>query len=43
MGKYRLQMALEGAAKDTLGRVPWLLAAALAVALAVSVWQRYWG
>ena len=42
MGKYRLQMALEGAAKDTLGRAPWLLAAAFAAALAVSVWQRYW-
>ena len=43
MGKYRLQMAFEAAAKDTLGRVPWLLAAAFAVALTVSVWQRYQG
>ena len=42
MGRYRLQMAVEAAAKDTLGRVPWLLAAAFAVALTVSVWQRYW-
>ena len=41
MGRYRLQMALEAAAKDTTGRVPWLLAAALASALAISVWQRF--
>ena len=42
MGKYRLQMALEAAAEETFGRAPWLLAAAFAAALAVSVWQRYW-
>ena len=43
MGKYRVQMALEAAAKETVGRVPWLLAAAFAIALAISVWQRYGG
>ena len=43
MGKYRVQMALEAAAKETMGRVPWLVAVAFATALAVSVWQRYGG
>ena len=43
MGKYRLQMALEAAARDTLKRAPWLLAAAFAAALAFSIWQHYRG
>ena len=43
MGKYRLQMALEAAAKETLGRVPWVLAASVLIALAISVWQHYRG
>ena len=43
MGRYRLQMALEAAARDTLGRAPWLLAAAFTLALAVSLWQHYRG
>ena len=43
MGRYRLQMALEAAAKETLGRAPWLLAAAFIAALAISAWQHYRG
>ncbi|MDE2802995.1 MAG: hypothetical protein OXK21_08945 [Chloroflexota bacterium] len=43
MGKYRLQMALEAAARDTLRSVPWILAAAFATALAITIGQRLWG
>ena len=43
MGKYRLLMALEGAARDTLKQLPWLLAAAFATALAISIWRHYAG
>ena len=43
MGKYRLQMALEAAAKDTIGLLPWILAAAFATALAITIVQRLWG
>ena len=43
MGKYRLRMALEAAARDTLKQTPWLLAAAFATALAITLVQRFWG
>ena len=43
MGKYRLQMALEVAARDTLKLTPWILAASFVTALAITVWQRYGG
>ena len=43
MGKYRLQMAFESAAKDTLGRAPWLLVVAFVAALTFSPWQHYRG
>lgn len=43
MGRYRLQMALEAAARDTLRLTPWFLAAAFATALAITAWQRFLG
>ena len=43
MGKYRIRMALEAAARDTLRLVPWILAASFATALAISVVRHYLG
>ena len=43
MGKYRLRMALEAAARDTLKQTPWILAAAFATALAISIGRYFWG
>ena len=43
MGKYRLRMAIEAAARDTLRKTPWILAAAFATALAISTWRHYAG
>ena len=43
MGKYRIQMALEAAARDTLRLAPWIIAASFATALAISVVRHFWG